>query len=80
MVKCIDCEKESDDSKGWFADFSQEGKIMRCNLCGEKEKEKRWKIRYGDRNLPEEVNKNEVIQHTKDLRDADLSPWKYRKE
>lgn len=82
MIQCNDCKIEHDCACGWYADFTDKDKIMRCPSCGEKEKERRWKYYYGDRELKatEDCDKQDRIQNAKDLRDAGLSPWQYRKE
>ena len=47
MLKCNDCGIESEHPKGWYAELSKEGKLIRCPECGIKEKESRYQNRYG---------------------------------
>lgn len=81
LMKCFDCNMENENHIGWYADFTEEGKIMRCPECGEKEKQKRWKNHFGDKKMLssiEEVDKQDRIKYAKDLREKGLSPWKFR--
>jgi NMD protein affecting ribosome stability and mRNA decay len=82
MIMCVDCKKQSENHKGWYADFTNEGKIMRCSDCGKQEAERRWNNRYGNRPRLDinEVDKQDRIQHSKHLRDVGLSPWRYRQQ
>lgn len=41
MVKCVDCNNTSDYPKGWYCEYTNLGKHMRCQFCGEKEEKKR---------------------------------------
>lgn len=78
MVKCVDCNTESESSSEWYAQLFPEGKLMRCPDCGEKEKNASYQNYYGKRFIPtEEVNKQDRISHAKKLRDIGLSPWKF---
>ncbi len=80
-MKCIDCNIESDDHKGWYADFTEVGKLMRCPSCGKKEYDQRHKMLYGQKtrlDSIEEVDKQDRIQYAKDLRKKGLSPWQNR--
>ena len=81
MYKCNDCKIENESPNGWYADYTETGKRMRCPSCGEKELNKREKMFYGDRKpfSFEEIDKQDRINHAKDLRKAGLSPWTYRK-
>lgn len=81
-MKCFDCNIENEDHKGWYADLTENGKVMRCPSCGEKEQERRWKLHFGDKKSfsIEDIDKQDRIQHAKDLREAHLSPWTFRKQ
>lgn len=81
MIKCIECNIETENAKGWYAELSEKGKLMRCSSCGKKEEDLRWKMKYGDRKKPssfEEVDKQNRIQYAKDLRNAGIGPWQYQ--
>lgn len=83
MIKCADCELTIEKPSGWYAELLPEGKKMRCPSCGIKEESKRWKERHGYKVKPdsfEEISEQECIQYAKDLREAGLSPWRYKKE
>lgn len=75
MVKCISCGLQSSNQRGWYADPTKEGKIMRCPSCGEIEKKRREDL-HGKKVVPtESLPKDERIEHAKELRDHGLSPW-----
>lgn len=83
MPRCIDCLLESDNSKGWLAELTEEDRIMRCPDCGVKEENKRWDQRYPYKKRPEsfeDVPKENRIAHARALRELGLSAWTFRKE
>ncbi len=81
MFNCIDCLIESEGNKDWYVDFGKGDKVYRCNSCGKKENDKRWKQFHGDKEQSEfeMIHKQDRIQYCKNLREANLSPWTYRK-
>lgn len=79
MVKCFDCQMEDEDSKGWFCQFLDDVKIMRCKSCGEKYRNELFKLHYGkDFQETQDVDKQGRIAHAKQVRDIGLSPWRYQ--
>lgn len=82
-IKCHDCDFETEDPEGWYAQYTSECKIMRCQTCGEKERDRLYEMHFGDKRkfiLTEDVNKNDRIEHAKDIREAGLSPWQFKQE
>lgn len=79
MIKCFDCNIESKFLNSWYAEYTPNGKVMRCAPCGIKEQKRREKLMGYPRKSFENIEKDDRIQYAKNLRENGLSPWQWKK-